>query len=97
LQRYIDEIGRKLTQSRRAGDFQYTFNVVSDDSIEAFAQPGGPMFIHTGLIKAADNEAQLAGVMSHENPACRLAPWDQPGIEGEHDSTPCPPGRAIRG
>jgi predicted Zn-dependent protease len=66
LQRYIDGIGRRLTQSKRAGDFPYTFKVVSDESINAFALPGGPMFIHTGLIKAADNEAQLAGVMAHE-------------------------------
>jgi predicted Zn-dependent protease len=37
---------------------------VSD--INAFALPGGPMFINTGLLKAVDNEAQLAGVMGHE-------------------------------
>jgi len=66
LQRYIDNVGQKLTRSKRASEFPYTFTVVSDDSINAFALPGGPMFIHTGLIKAAENEAQLAGVMSHE-------------------------------
>lgn len=66
LQRYVDNVGAKLTKSKRASDFPYTFKVVSDDSINAFALPGGPMFIHTGLIKAAENEAQLAGVMSHE-------------------------------
>ena len=66
LQRYIDTIGKRLTSSRRASDFPYSFKVVSDDSINAFALPGGPMFIHTGLIKAAENEAQLAGVMAHE-------------------------------
>ena len=66
LQSYIDEVGRNLTRSRHAGDYPYSFKIVSDDSINAFALPGGPMFIHTGLIKAADNEAQLAGVMGHE-------------------------------
>jgi predicted Zn-dependent protease len=66
VQRYIDAIGAKLTASKRASTFPYTFKVVSDDSINAFALPGGPMFIHTGLIKAAENEAQLAGVMAHE-------------------------------
>jgi predicted Zn-dependent protease len=40
--------------------------VVADPSINAFALPGGPMFINTGLLKAVDNEAQLAGVMGHE-------------------------------
>jgi len=39
---------------------------VLDDSINAFALPGGPTYIHTGLILAAENEAQLAGVMGHE-------------------------------
>lgn len=66
LQSYISEVGRRLTASRRASDFPYSFKVVNDASINAFALPGGPMFINTGLIKAADNEGQLAGVMAHE-------------------------------
>lgn len=65
---YIDRIGKKLSAS--AGDagkqWPFTFKVVHEDSINAFALPGGPMFIHTGLIRAAGNEAQLAGVMAHE-------------------------------
>jgi hypothetical protein len=40
--------------------------VVNDKSINAFALPGGPTFVHTGLLGAVDNEAQLAGVMAHE-------------------------------
>jgi predicted Zn-dependent protease len=66
LQQYIDTLGGKLARSRYAGDFPYTFKVVSDDSINAFALPGGPMFINTGLIKESESEAQLVGVMSHE-------------------------------
>lgn len=66
LQRYIDSVGAKLVKSRYASDFPYTFKVVADESVNAFALPGGPMFINTGLIKEADSEAQLAGVMSHE-------------------------------
>ena len=53
-------------QEARASGFPFTFEVVADPSINAFALPGGPMFIHTGLLKAVDNEAQLAGVMGHE-------------------------------
>jgi hypothetical protein len=49
-----------------ADKYPYFFKVVHDTSINAFALPGGPMYIHTGLIAAADNEAQLAGVMAHE-------------------------------
>jgi hypothetical protein len=66
LESYIERIGRKLAASPRASDFPYTFKVVNDPSINAFALPGGPTFVNTGLIKAAENEAQLAGVLAHE-------------------------------
>ena len=49
-----------------ADEYPYSFKVVNDQSINAFALPGGPTFVNTGLIAAADNEAQLAGVMAHE-------------------------------
>jgi len=66
LQTYIATVGKKLTSSADAGEFPYSFKVVVDKSINAFALPGGPMYIHTGLIAAADNESQMAGVMAHE-------------------------------
>ena len=42
------------------------FKLVNDESINAFALPGGPMYVHTGLIKAASNEGEVAGVLAHE-------------------------------
>ena len=63
---YVQQIGRRLAQAPEAGNFPYSFKVINDPSINAFALPGGPMFIHTGLLKAVENEAQLAGVMAHE-------------------------------
>lgn len=63
---YLNLVGGKLAKSKRAQDFPYYFKLVADDSINAFALPGGPMYVHTGLIKAADNEGQLAGVLAHE-------------------------------
>ncbi|MDZ4802713.1 MAG: M48 family metallopeptidase [Bryobacteraceae bacterium] len=66
LQSYVEDIGRKLARSKYAGEFPYSFKVINDPSINAFALPGGPTFVHTGLIKAAENEAQLAGVIAHE-------------------------------
>lgn len=66
LQAYVERIGRKLASAPEAGNFPYSFKVVNDASINAFALPGGPTFVHTGLIRAAENEAQLAGVMAHE-------------------------------
>ncbi|MCW5981210.1 MAG: M48 family metalloprotease [Bryobacteraceae bacterium] len=66
LSAYIEGIGRKLAAAPEASNYPYTFKVVHDDSINAFALPGGPTYVNTGLILAADNEAQLAGVMAHE-------------------------------
>jgi predicted Zn-dependent protease len=68
LTAYVTRVGKRLTSSREAQEsgFPFTFEVVADPSINAFALPGGPMFINTGLLRAVDNEAQLAGVMGHE-------------------------------
>jgi Zn-dependent protease with chaperone function len=63
---YVQRIGAKLAGTPEAGGFPYTFQVVADNSINAFALPGGPAFVHTGLLAAAENEAQLAGVLAHE-------------------------------
>ncbi len=66
VNRYIQTIGKKLASTPYAGKFPYSFKVVHDDSINAFALPGGPTYVNTGLILAAENEAQLAGVIGHE-------------------------------
>jgi predicted Zn-dependent protease len=65
---YVNKVGRRLVAAREAQEsgFPFTFEVVADPTINAFALPGGPMFINTGLLRAVDNEAQLAGVMGHE-------------------------------
>ncbi len=63
---YVNRIGKKLIAQPEAGQYPYTFKVVYDKSINAFALPGGPSYVHTGLILAADNEAQIAGVVAHE-------------------------------
>lgn len=66
LQRYIKEVGARLAKQPGAGEYPYEFTLINDPSINAFALPGGPIFVHSGLIAAADNEAQLAGVLAHE-------------------------------
>lgn len=66
LNSYIQRIGARLAATPEAGGFPYTFKVVNDSSINAFSLPGGPTFVNTGLIKAAENESQLAGVLAHE-------------------------------
>jgi beta-barrel assembly-enhancing protease len=68
LQDYIRRVGARLaaTDEARSSGFQFNFTMIVEPSVNAFALPGGPMFIQTGLFPALDNEAQLAGVMAHE-------------------------------
>ena len=68
LEGFISRIGKKLASQPQADpeSYAYSFKVVNEKSINAFALPGGPAFVHTGLISAADNEAQIAGVLAHE-------------------------------
>ena len=65
---FIQNIGKKLIAQRQANSakFPYSFKVVADNSVNAFALPGGSAFIHTGLIAKAENEAQIAAVLAHE-------------------------------
>jgi Zn-dependent protease with chaperone function len=66
VSQYLSELGQRLARSQYAGQWPYRFSLVSDKSVNAFALPGGPMYVNTGLIAAAENEAQLAAVMAHE-------------------------------
>lgn len=63
---WLNRIGQRLAQTPQANAYPYYFKLVNEDSINAFALPGGPMFVHTGLIKAAESEDQVAGVLAHE-------------------------------
>jgi Zn-dependent protease with chaperone function len=67
---YVDDIGRRLVAAIRPDlqhpEFQYTFEVVNVREINAFALPGGPMFVNRGMIEAAKTEGEVAGVMAHE-------------------------------
>ena len=67
---YVERVGEQLAgaippEFRHAG-FRYTFDVVNQKEINAFALPGGPMFLNRGMIESARNEAQMAGVVAHE-------------------------------
>ena len=66
LTSYINEIGQNLAANSTRPNIPYTFQVVNDKSINAFATMGGFVYMHTGLINAADNEAELASVVAHE-------------------------------
>lgn len=66
INRYINRIGQRLAAHSDRPDVNYTFQVVNDDTINAFATMGGFVYMNTGLIKAAVNEAELASVVAHE-------------------------------
>lgn len=66
INRYVEQIGRRLAANSDRPNLAYTFQVVDDDSINAFATLGGFVYVHTGLLKLADNEAELASVIAHE-------------------------------
>lgn len=67
VQRYVQEIGQRLAQQAPRQDVRYTFKVIdAPETVNAFALPGGYMYLYTGLMKLCENEAELAGVMAHE-------------------------------
>lgn len=64
---YVAALGQKLVaKSPNENKFPFTFKVVDDKAINAFALPGGPIYVNRGALEAADNEAQIAGVIGHE-------------------------------
>lgn len=68
LQAYVDGVGRKLVAQVEEGvpDFDWEFHLLNSPVINAFALPGGKVFITRGLTEKMNNEAQLAGVLGHE-------------------------------
>src|SRR3954447_16721155 len=67
---YVQEIGRRLVDAipadQRHPEFKYTFKVVNVKEINAFALPGGPMYVNRGMIEAAKTEGEVIGVLAHE-------------------------------
>ncbi|MCZ6607027.1 MAG: M48 family metalloprotease, partial [Alphaproteobacteria bacterium] len=66
LRAYIRRIGIKLASVSEARDLPYTFTILNDDKVNAFALPGGYVYITRGLLALAENEAEMAGVLAHE-------------------------------
>jgi Zn-dependent protease with chaperone function len=66
IEAYVNEIGARLAAVAPGADFPYQFKIVNASDINAFALPGGYLYLNRGLIEAAENEGQLAGVMAHE-------------------------------
>lgn len=63
---YIDGIGQRIAAHSDRRDIGYTFTVLDDELVNAFAAPGGYIYITTGLLQAAGSEAEVAAVLGHE-------------------------------
>ncbi|MGK7929316.1 MAG: M48 family metallopeptidase [Spirulina sp.] len=63
---YVREVGYKLASTAGRDEFNYEFYVIMDERLNAFALPGGKIFVHAGAIVQTQSEAELAGLLAHE-------------------------------
>lgn len=63
---YVNQIGQKIAIASGREEFDYEFYLVMDDTLNAFALPGGKVFVNAGAIMETDSEAELAGLLAHE-------------------------------
>jgi len=66
LQKYVDNVGQKVARASHLPNLEWHFTVVDDPTVNAFAMPGGYIYITRGLLAYLNSEAQLAGVLGHE-------------------------------
>lgn len=66
LQSYVSQVGMRLAKASERPNLPWSFQVIDDASVNAFALPGGPIFVTRGLITHVTNEAELASVLGHE-------------------------------
>ena len=63
---YVNTVGQKIALVSGRDEFEYEFHIIMDDALNAFALPGGKIFINAGAIMETDSEAELAGLLAHE-------------------------------
>jgi len=66
VERYVDRVGRRILGATGPQSFDYRFFIVDDSQLNAFAVPGGSIYLYTGLIERAKSTDELAGVLGHE-------------------------------
>lgn len=66
VNQYVQRLGQQIVSQTELANVPWEFHVVADPSLNAFNIPGGHVYLHTGMIQAAGNAAELAGVMAHE-------------------------------
>lgn len=63
---YVQQLGRQVSAAAEGPKYPYTFSIANDGELNAFALPGGPVWVHRGILQAATDEAQVAAVLAHE-------------------------------
>src|SRR5437762_12284631 len=66
VENYVNRIGRRLSQNAGGPNFNYQFRVVNASDINAFALPGGYIYVNRGVLEQSRNEGEVAGVLAHE-------------------------------
>jgi beta-barrel assembly-enhancing protease len=66
VNQYIERMGQRIVANTDKAELPWVFRVIEEESVNAFNAPGGLVYIHTGLIAAAENAAELAAVVAHE-------------------------------
>ncbi|AMY09777.1 TPR repeat-containing protein YfgC precursor [Luteitalea pratensis] len=66
VRQYVSDLGIQLAQHASGAHYPYSFSTADYAELNAFALPGGPVWVHRGILSAADNESQVAGVIAHE-------------------------------
>jgi hypothetical protein len=66
VEQFVSEVGEKLAAQAPGPKFDYQFRVVNASDLNAFALPGGPIYLNRGIIESAKNEGEVAGVLAHE-------------------------------
>ena len=87
VSKYVAQLGAHMVEHAPGAKWPFSFHVVASSDINAFALPGGAIFVNLGTIQAADTEAQLAGVIAHEtshvilrHATCNIAKQQKVGI-----------------
>lgn len=88
VSRYVAQLGAHLAEHAPGAKWPYSFHVVASPDVNAFALPGGAIFVNLGTVQAAETEAQLAGVIAHEtshvvlrHATCNMQKQQTKGIE----------------
>jgi len=91
VQGYVERVGERLVRSIPSEfqhpEFDYFFKVVNARDINAFALPGGPMYVNRGMIESARSEGEMAGVMAHEISHVALRHGTAQATKGQKYST----------